>query len=292
MKNLTELKNRAKSKTITNALVRKLAGLESPLKKSYWNTYHCNSAYVQDGKKLTSKYCNNRWCSTCNRIRTAKLIEGYLPVLKQIKNKYFVTLTIPNVFENDLYDAIKSMLRSFNLIKDKLRKQGFLLKGIRKIECTYNSEKNNYHPHFHLIIKGKYESELLLKEWLKKFPDARKLAQNIKIADEKAVKELFKYFTKLVSKYSGNKTYIYALDQIFQSMRGKRVFQPLGIKKYISENIEETQYMLFEELKENYTTWEWHTEFFDWIDINSGDALTGYNFAEDKKTRRLISGFI
>ncbi len=291
MKNTTELKNRAKSKTITNALVRKLAGLESPLKKSYWNTYHCCENIKQIGKTLTSKYCNNRWCATCNRIRTAKLIQGYEPILLKIKDKYFVTLTVPNCSETELFETINKMLREFNKIKDLLRKKKYKLYGIRKLEVTYNFEKNNYHPHFHLIIKGKIESQLILNEWLKRFPDARKIAQDIRMADEKSIKELFKYFTKLVSKHS-NKAYIYALDQIFQSMRGKRVFQPFGIKKYVSEDIEELQSSLFENLKDNVTDWQWHDDFFDWVDINSGELLTNYNLSEDKKTRKIISGFI
>lgn len=289
MKSRKELKGRAKSKTITNALVRKLAALESPLHKSYWNTYHCCEAMFQDGNKLTSKYCNNRWCSTCNRIRTGKLIDGYEPVLKKLKNKYFVTLTIPNCTAEELEQEIKKMTRTFTRIKDVLRKQGFNLKGIRKTECTYNAEKNNYHPHFHFIISGKLESEMLQREWLKRYPQSKKIAQDIRPATDKAVKELFKYFTKLISKGTNNKFYIFALDQIFQAMRCKRVFQPFGIKKYVSEDIEELQYMLFKDIQEQNTTWEWHTDFYDWIDINSGDMLSGYEL--DLKTKRIIGGF-
>ena len=290
------LAGRAKSKAITNSLVQKLAALESPLKKSYWNTFHCCEHLAQNGQTLTAKYCNNRWCATCNRIRTAKLIDGYNPALKKLKNKYFVTLTIPNVKELELPGSIDLMLYNFNLIKDKLRKRGIKLIGIRKLECTYNSEKNNFHPHFHLIISGRFEADKLLNEWLKKYPDARKIAQDIRPANEKSVKELFKYFTKLVSKGTKGKTHIFALDIIFQSMRGRRVFQPLGIRKYVSEDIQEIQGQLFEDLREfdsngnkTFTVWEWHVDFYDWIDTNTGEFLTGY--MPDKKTISIINGF-
>ena len=71
------LVKRAKAKFLTNGLSFPLIDLNSPLKKSYWLTWHCTSVLLQEGQKITSRYCNNRWCIVCNRIRTAKLINGY-----------------------------------------------------------------------------------------------------------------------------------------------------------------------------------------------------------------------
>ena len=52
---------RARAKAFTNSYLFDLIDLKSPLVKSYWNTYHCSRTILQEGKKLTSKYCNNRW---------------------------------------------------------------------------------------------------------------------------------------------------------------------------------------------------------------------------------------
>ena len=84
-RNIDSLKKRARAKYISRALVLELTKLDSPLKKSYWNTWHCSNILYQEGKKITTKYCNNRWCLVCNRIRTGKLIAGYLPVMKAMK---------------------------------------------------------------------------------------------------------------------------------------------------------------------------------------------------------------
>jgi hypothetical protein len=98
LKSLETLTRRAKAKFITSGLIFPLIDLNSDLKKSYWLTWHCTSVLLQDGQKITSRYCNNRWCIVCNRIRTAKMIKNYYPVIKsEIQDGYFVTLTIPNV---------------------------------------------------------------------------------------------------------------------------------------------------------------------------------------------------
>jgi plasmid rolling circle replication initiator protein Rep len=242
----------------------------------------------QTGQKLTSRYCNNRWCSTCNRIRTAKLINGYTPELAKLPSKQFVTLTVPNCKENDLFQTVEMMFYNFKRVKDRLRKKSIKLTGIRKIEITYNAAENTYHPHFHFIISGRKNSEHLVNEWLKVNPDAKDKAQDIRPADEKAIKELFKYFTKLLSKSSRNKIFISALDNIFQVMRGRRTFQAMGIKKYVSEDIEEIQSMLFEDLEEKETLWTW--EYDNWYDVNGGDCLT--TFVIDKQMETFFNKII
>src|ERR1035437_2148495 len=79
------LKKRARSKFVANALSLALVDTKSELNQSYWNTWHCNETLTQHGNKITARYCNNRWCNTCNRIRTAKLMNGYLPALKKLQ---------------------------------------------------------------------------------------------------------------------------------------------------------------------------------------------------------------
>ena len=81
---LETYKRRAVAKFNTNALVFEMVKLDSPLTKSYWNSFHCSNIILQDGKTLTAKYCNNRWCTVCNRIRTGKLIKGYLPEFEKM----------------------------------------------------------------------------------------------------------------------------------------------------------------------------------------------------------------
>jgi len=271
------LEKRARSKFVSNALALALVDTNSILQQSYWNTFHCNELLTQDGRSVTGKYCNNRWCNTCNRIRTAKLIRGYTSPLAELKDKQFVTLTIPNVKGSYLETAIKDMAGAFAEIKDVLRKRKMPVIGIRKTECTYNDVDDTYHPHFHFVISGESIAHQIVDEWLKRFPEAKMAAQDVRQADDDSVQELFKYFTKIAT-YSKidkkRKIYACALDVIFVAMRNKRVFQPMGIKR-VSEDIEELDTQQYN-IEEKNCTWSWVPECHDWVDISTGEALTNF----------------
>jgi len=269
--NLANLNKRARAKYMTNSYTVALASLKSPLQKSYNNTvYGCVTTILQKENKLTSTYCKNRWCLVCNRIRTAKLISGYLPQLENIDNKYFVTLTIPNVTGAELRKSIQGMTKTFQVINKSFAYQDNKLVGIRKLECTYNPIRGDFHPHFHLLIQGKENAEILLTDWLKRYPQARIQGQDIRKADNSSVYELFKYFTKIIS----NKAiYIQPLDIIFQAMRNLRVYQSFGIQM-ISDEIEELQSELYTDIIKCDKIWTWLEQ--DWIDFETGELLTGY----------------
>lgn len=278
-----KFKKRAKSKFITMGFLNDLIAIKSPLKKSYINTLFCVRELMYDTEKgkMTGKYCNNRWCLVCNRIRTGKLMNGYLNEISGLKEKFMVTLTIPNIDENHLNPTIKQMNKDFRKILDNARKKKLPLDGIRKIECTYNMSKDNYHPHFHIIVGGKNQANFILNEWLKKYPKANKKAQDIRKADDNSIKELFKYFTKVVTrkKEQGKNDYpvfIKPLDTINQAFYGKRVFQPFGKIRRQSEEVEEIR-------AENLTVefdgnlWEWVQDQSDWVS-EYGEMLTGNDY--------------
>lgn len=273
------LKKRARSKTYSDAVKRSLVRHESPLKDSYYGSMLCCKRLDQDGQKLTSRYCNARWCTTCNRIRTAQLINGYAPVLARLRELQFVTLTIPNVPASDLRVTIQAMTKSAQRIQDANKKrhsrglQSWQLVGLRKLECTYNWKTDTYHPHFHYLVEGKEAAAALVRDWLAANPTATHKAQDLRKARAGAEKEMFKYFSKLVTDQKGKKvTDTGSLDVIFQAMRGARVFQPVGIKKEVPEDIAALQ-SVETDIKPVYQLWRWFGT--DWVS-DDGEALTGY----------------
>jgi len=284
---------RARSKYMTDNLVLQLADVPNTvLKKSYWNTYHCNSIIEQKGKELKTRYCKNRWCLTCNRVRTGILINGYLPALKKLIDPYFVTLTIKTVPKEQLQETIGLMKSVFNKTKKQLSiRKGIKLIGIRKFEDTYNAITDKYHPHYHLIIEGKENAEQLLAGWIKRLKEIDvncidKKGQNIRKADEKSIFELFKYFTKIISgKGDDMSIEPVALDVIFTSMINQRVFQPLGIKKVDDDVLfEQIRAEIYSDLTEQNTVYQWLNN--DWVDVYTGELLTGYQPTD--KVKRLF----
>jgi prophage antirepressor-like protein len=294
-KDIGFLGKRARAKTFTVPLSVKLASLNSDLKKSYWNSYYCNESLTQEGNKITGKYCNNRWCSVCNRIRTAKLIQGYNVPLSELENKQFVTLTLPNCEGIELRKTIDFMLKTVKTIQDVIKmrhhrgKQDWQLVGIRKLECTYNYKTSTYHPHFHFLIDGEVAAKELVNEWLKRVPGTSSKAQDIRKADKGAETELFKYFSKIVTKTEkGFTTFVEPLDVIFTAMRGLRVFQPIGLKKDVSEDIEDIITEEIAGIEEKFVKWKWSNH--DWVDMSTGEVLTGY--IPSDSMNRLIDNII
>ena len=296
-KDIGFLVKRARAKTFTVPLSINLASLNTDLKKSYWNSYYCNHTLTQEGNKITGKYCNNRWCSVCNRIRTRNLIEGYHAPLVKLNDKQFVTLTLPNCTGGKLRETIDFMLQSCKKVQEVFKKrhlrgkQDWQLVGIRKLECTYNYKTSTYHPHFHFLVEGEVAAKELVNEWLKRVPTALRQAQDYRKADEGAETELFKYFAKIVTKTEkGFTTFVEPLDVIFTAMRGLRVFQPIGLKKDVSEDIDDQDSQEVDGIEERCAEWKWVKRGHDWVDKSTGEVLTGY--IPSDSMNRLIDNMI
>ena len=282
--NQISIQKRSRRKAITDAITYKLIDVDSPLNKSYWQTYHCTRTILQDGNQIKSRYCNQRWCLVCNSIRTGKMINGYLPAIESMTNPYFVTLTVKNVKAEDLKHTIESMQRDFVRTKDKLKKRRITLKGIRKVEVTFNESRQDYHPHFHCIIDGCKESFSLVSDWIKRHPEqATYKGQDIRYADKESHTELFKYFTKLLTK--NGQFLAPEMDIAFRAMKSKRVFQPFGGIKKQSEEVELNETTLIDWKPETIEIWQRQEagKFIDWYNAN-GEALSECELSDSTLT--------
>lgn len=281
------LLKRAFSKHLNNKLIFKLIDLHSPFEKRYRDTLYCSDKLKQVGDEIMAKYCGHRWCMVCNRIRTAKAIKKYLPSIQSWDGRWFVTLTIPNVSKSDFRKAVKSMFENFSRILNLLHKRGKKPKGLRKFEVTYNKELDNYHPHYHILVDSLEAAQDFKREWLRRYPEAVPEAQNISVADEKSVKELFKYFTKLTTSSRKNKNHVTvdnfvneispeALDVIFRIIKGRRVYQNFGFKALKIDEEKPDEVVKTDEIsiKEQYYTW--NNEILGWINDETGEILVSF----------------
>lgn len=282
-RSIESFKKRAKSKTLGVELTIGLVNTHSPLKPAYWRTLHCNEDLLQYGRRVTAQYCKNRWCPVCNRIRTAELINTYTPVLRAFKEPQFVTLSAPTCKANELDTELRAYLEAFKRIKGyfqtrKNRGQtDIYLKGIRKIEVTYNQTTNEYHPHYHLVVEGKANAEALRARWLYEFPSADRQAQDIRRADEHSIKELFKYITKLWKEGKDGSVEVYSpeiLDTIFRAMKGKQAFKAFGIQK-VTDPVEDIETVEVSDIPERIEAWRWEQVAKDWVS-GSGEVFSGY----------------
>jgi len=285
-KQFNPLYKKAKNNYFSKSLARNLMMLDSKLKKGYKRTYFdCCNTIKQEGQKFTSRYCGARWCNTCNRIRTAKMLNGYLPVLEKLNDTQFVTLTIPNVIADDLKDTIRLMVSQSTNIVRTLKKRFKSFNGIRKIECTYNAITDDYHPHLHFLVEGVDVSNALVNEWLKRFNEAKDVAQDVRPVTD--LKELFKYQTKIISKVQTDYCiFLQPLDTIFCAMKSMRTFQSFGSIKKIVDDLNDLKSEIIEGV-DSYDLILWHWVKNDWVDVASGKHLT--NYKPSKRMNELLT---
>ncbi|MRV29579.1 protein rep [Staphylococcus aureus] len=200
---------------------------------------------LEKQKLYKANSCKNRFCPVCAWRKARKDALGLslmMQYIKQQENKEFIFLTLitPNVMCEELENEIKRYNNSFRkLIKRK--KVGSVIKGyVRKLEITYNKKRDDYNPHFHVLIavnksyftdKRYYISQ---QEWLDLWRDVTGISEITQVQVQKIRqnnnKELYE-----MAKYSGKDSdYLInqkVFDAFYKSLKGKQVLVYSGLFK-------------------------------------------------------------
>jgi hypothetical protein len=266
-----------------------LAEQRSALESSYRNSVYCCHVLQQEAGKVRGKWCGNRWCFQCSRVRTARAIERYTPALATW-DKWLVTLTVPNAPAAHLAATLRLMLGCLTKVKRAVKRTDRLaLRALRKLECTHNVRRDDYHPHLHLVVDGEPAARALVAGWLAAWPGTVPEAQDARRCDDASLIEVFKYFTKLTT---GKKLMPpAALDVIFTAMRGLRVYQPMGFTVPARDSSQDENAAVDDgpgtaapDPDREPTSWEWEQRAADWIDHATGELLSGYEPAPRFRT--------
>ena len=200
---------------------------------------------LEKQKLYKANSCKNRFCPVCAWRKARKDALGLSLMMQYIKQQekkefIFLTLTTPNVMSDELENEIKRYNNSFRkLIKRK--KVGSVIKGyVRKLEITYNKKRDDYNPHFHVLIavnksyftdKRYYISQ---QEWLDLWRDVTGISEITQVQVQKIRqnnnKELYE-----MAKYSGKDSdYLInqkVFDAFYKSLKGNQVLVYSGLFK-------------------------------------------------------------
>ena len=230
----------------------------------------CNTFLFMVGDKTMEKTklhrsnnCENRFCPVCAwkkaRKNTLKL-SILMQYLKEEEDKefLFLTLTAPNVKAEELNDEIKHYNQSFQrLMQRKAVKQA--VKGyVRKLEVTYNKKRDDYHPHFHiiLVVNKSYFTDtkqyINRDRWLELWQQSTKNSlitqldiRRVKHTDnKKEVSEIAKYSAK-DSDYLQEET---VFDTFYNTLSGKRLIVYSGLFKTASKQYENKELEHYKEI--------------------------------------------
>lgn len=111
----------------------------------------------QTKKLVASNSCKNRFCPICmyRKARKDGLMLSVLMKAIRIENNQeflFLTLTTPNVKADGLKAEIDRFNHAFHKLFRRKRVKKSIKGYVRKLEITYNKERDDYNPHFHVIL--------------------------------------------------------------------------------------------------------------------------------------------
>ncbi|MCB8193214.1 protein rep [Staphylococcus aureus] len=224
----------------------------------YWLIEECGTFLSFVGDKELNKikmhrgnFCKHRFCPMCAWRKARKDALELSLMMQDINISYdkafiFLTLTTPNVVAERLGDEIKRYNKSFDkLFKRKVVKR--VVKGyVRKLEITYNEKRDDYHPHFHvlIVVNKSYFTDvkayLNQKEWLRLWREATGISEITQV-DVRRVKEQNSNELYEMAKYTGKDSDYLSNEKVFkvfyESLKGKRAFAYGGLFKEVRKKL-------------------------------------------------------
>ena len=196
-------------------------------------------------------FCNNRFCPFCSWLKAKRTAFELLELIKVVEYKekfafLFITLTVPNVPKESLREEIENFNISFNRLWKTKEFKAFNKGFIRKLEVTYNEERNDYHPHFHLVVavnKSYFTSRdymskrRLLELWQRATRNPAITQVDIKpcrMDTVKQVMELATYSAKQGDLYSSKEVF----DGFYEGLFRKKLLVYNGIFKEYKKKID------------------------------------------------------
>ena len=224
-------------------------------------------------------FCKNRFCPFCSWLKAKRTAFELLELIKVVEYTeklafIFITLTVPNVPRESLREEIENFNKSFKRLFQTEEFKAFNKGFIRKLEVPYNEERNDYHPHFHLVVavnKSYFKSRdymskrRLLELWQRATRNPNITQVDIKpcrMDTIKQVMELATYSAKQGELYSSKEVF----DGFYEGLFRKKLLVYNGIFKEYKKKLEtgeidpaqviELNQLLEEATKEFYLQWE------------------------------------
>jgi plasmid rolling circle replication initiator protein Rep len=256
-------------KKLRNQLLQTLIG-KHVSDKSFERIKECNTFLFMVADKTMEKTklhrsnnCDNRFCPICawkKSRKNALKISVLMQYLREEEKKEFVflTLTAPNVKADELDDEIKHYNKSFQRLMQRKEVKSVVKGYVRKLEVTYNKERDDYHPHFHVIlaVNKSYFTDtkayIARDRWLELWQKSTKNnlitqvdVRKVKATDnKKEVSEIAKYSAKDSDYLEDEKVF----DTFYKSLSGKRLIVYSGLFKDASKLYENKELEKYKEL--------------------------------------------
>ena len=128
---------------------------------------------------IAAIFCQCRLCPLCQWRRSLIIFHQVKQLacehIKHYKSDVMLllTLTVPNMKANDLSERITLMQKSWKRLIERKAVSRVCRSWFRSLEITYNESRDDYHPHFHVLLmvpknyfEKKYDLYIERDEWL------------------------------------------------------------------------------------------------------------------------------
>ena len=257
--NLTVMERRAKRKLISKTLAMQLIPMARADHNWKWEARFSNTLQCQDELKTVdgrsySKYCKERCCTICLANRKGEKINLYLPVVEDMPDPHFLTITAQSVGKDGLKIRVHDIARAIRTLiarykKRSQRGKGIKFYGIWCLESNFNPLRLTYNPHIHMILPSEYAAETFLNDWMQYWKDkgvsVDRKGQHYRRLNkdrQRDLIEIVKYGSKIFTEpdiaermrlglpKKPSFIYVRALYNILLAMDGLDIFNTFGIK--------------------------------------------------------------
>ena len=218
----------------------------------------------EDGSRRLHRtfFCKNKLCAMCNWRRSMKYSYQASRIIDKAVEEHpnarflFLTLTMKNVDGEELSDKMAEMTKGFNRLFKYKKVSKNILGYLRAMEVTYSKDRDDYHPHLHILImvKSMYfknsDNYISQEEWTSLWQKAMKLdytpivdIRALKKGVTEAIKETAKYPVKPFDVEAQNgdisEDKLLALtSELYNGLKMKRQIGFGGIFKEIKKQLE------------------------------------------------------
>ena len=251
---------------------------------SYFMKFYANVT-LEKRKLMMANSCNNRFCPMCAYRKARKDGLKHMIMMKKLKidKKYsfiFLTLTAPSVTGENLRKEVIDYAAAFQKLAKLKEFQNMNVGYIRKLEITYNSKKDTYHPHYHVLIcvdKNYFKDKKYIKQskWLEMWQLAKR-DNNISVVDVRRVKdseednvylEISKYTAKDSDYINNKKTF----DVFYDALKGRQVITYNKIFKDLAKKYDTGELDYLKEIDETKyvyrVIYKWYKDHYEELEI-------------------------
>jgi hypothetical protein len=145
--------------------------------------------------KISTAKCHDRLCTPCAVDRQATIRRNIAARILDQPHR-FLTLTIRHASE-PLENLVNRLMTAFRKLRQRQLWRDRVTGGASFLEITYNPETNQWNPHLHCILEGRYIPRPDLSQlWLAVTGDSQNVHINLIRTRRAAIDYVTKYATK------------------------------------------------------------------------------------------------